>query len=149
MAWTASRAGVFRDEYQRNRTTTHLSHAALSGCRGDDPLAEERVVYRSDGVVRHAELAYGSSILMLGQSRDDEYGRLIGDTSGRRTDSIYVAVKDPDALHAKAKAAGARIEMELHNTDYGSRDFACRDPEGNLWSFGTYWPKVSEKPLEG
>jgi uncharacterized glyoxalase superfamily protein PhnB len=109
----------------------------------------ERVVYRSDGVVRHAELAYGSSILMLGQSRDDEYGRLIGDISGRRTDSIYVAVNDPDALHAKAKAAGARIEMELHNTDYGSRDFACRDPEGNLWSFGTYWPKVSEKPLEG
>ena len=109
----------------------------------------ERVVYRSEGVVRHAELAYGSSILMLGQSRDDEYGRLIGDTNGRRTDSIYVAVNDPDALHAKAKAAGARIEMELHNTDYGSRDFACRDPEGNLWSFGTYWPKVSEKPLEG
>lgn len=109
----------------------------------------ERVVYRSDGVVRHAELAYGSSILMLGQSRDDEYGRLIGDISGRRTDSIYVAVNDPDALHAKAKAAGARIEMELHNTDYGSRDFACRDPEGNLWSFGTYWPKVNEKPLEG
>jgi uncharacterized glyoxalase superfamily protein PhnB len=109
----------------------------------------ERVVYRSDGVVRHAELAYGSSILMLGQSRDDEYGRLIGDISGRRTDSIYVAVNDPDALHAKAKAAGARIEMALHNTDYGSRDFACRDPEGNLWSFGTYWPKVSEKPLEG
>ena len=109
----------------------------------------ERVVYRSEGVVRHAELAYGSSILMLGQSRDDEYGRLIGDTNGRRTDSIYVAVNDPDTLHAKAKAAGARIEMELHNTDYGSRDFACRDPEGNLWSFGTYWPKVSEKPLEG
>jgi uncharacterized glyoxalase superfamily protein PhnB len=38
--------------------------------------------------------------------------------------------------------------MELHNTDYGSRDFACRDPEGNLWSFGTYWPKVTEKPLD-
>jgi uncharacterized glyoxalase superfamily protein PhnB len=110
----------------------------------------ERVAYRSDdGVVQHAELAYGSSILMLGQSRDDGYGRLVGDTGGRRTDSLYVAVTDPDALHAKAKAAGARIEMELHDTDYGSRDFACRDPEGNLWSFGTYWPKVSEKPLAG
>ena len=40
-----------------------------------------------------------------------------------------------------------RIEMELRDTDYGSRDFACRDPEGNLWSFGTYWPKAHEKPL--
>ena len=109
----------------------------------------ERVAYRNDGVVHHAELAYGSSILMLGQSRDDEYGKLVGDTGGRRTDSLYVAVTDPDALHARAKTAGARIEMELHDTDYGSRDFACRDPEGNLWSFGTYWPKVGEKPMAG
>ena len=109
----------------------------------------ERVVYRNDGVVQHAELAYGSSILMLGQARDDEYGRLVGDIGGRRTDSLYIAVDDPDALHARVKAAGARIEMELRDTDYGSRDFACRDPEGNLWSFGTYWPKVNEKPLAG
>ena len=107
----------------------------------------ERVIYRKDGAIQHAELAYGSSILMLGQSRDDEYGKLVGDVAGRRTDAVYVAVEDPDALYARAKSAGARIEMELHTTDYGSRDFACRDPEGNLWSFGTYWPKTSEKPL--
>jgi uncharacterized glyoxalase superfamily protein PhnB len=25
-----------------------------------------------------------------------------------------------------------------HDTDYGSRDFAAQDPEGNRWSFGTY-----------
>jgi uncharacterized glyoxalase superfamily protein PhnB len=107
----------------------------------------ERVIYRKDGAVQHAELAYGSSILMLGHSRDDEYGKLVGDIAGRRTDAVYVAVEDPDALYARAKSAGSRIEMELHTTDYGSRDFACRDPEGNLWSFGTYWPKTSEKPL--
>lgn len=107
----------------------------------------ERVIYRKDGAVQHAELAYGSSILMLGQSREDEYGKLVGDIAGRRTDAVYVAVEDPDPLYARAKSAGARIEMELHTTDYGSRDFACRDPEGNLWSFGTYWPQTSEKPL--
>jgi len=108
----------------------------------------ERVVYRNSGTVHHAELAFGSSILMLGQCRDDEYGKLVGDISDRRTDALYVAVDDPDALHARVKAAGAKIEMELHHTDYGSRDFACRDPDGNLWSFGTYWPKTHEKPLE-
>jgi len=110
---------------------------------------KEHVVYRRDGVVEHAQLAFGSSILMLGQDRDDPYGKLIGDSRGRRTDALYVAVDDPDALHDRAKAAGAKIEMELHNTHYGSRDFACRDPEGNLWSFGTYWPKAHEKPMEG
>jgi len=43
-----------------------------------------------DGVVHHAELAYGSSMLMLGQIRDDDYGKLIGDPNGGRTDALYV-----------------------------------------------------------
>ena len=37
-------------------------------------------------------------------------------------------------------AAGAEIVMDLHDTDYGSREYMVRDPEGNLWSFGTYRP---------
>jgi len=77
----------------------------------------ERVVYRGDGVVHHAELAFGSSILMLGQHRDDDYGKRVGDLDGRRTDSHYVAVGDPDALYERVKAAGAKIETELHDTD--------------------------------
>jgi uncharacterized glyoxalase superfamily protein PhnB len=101
----------------------------------------ELVVHRDDaGMVVHAQLALGPSVLMLGQDRDDAYGALIGDRDGRRTDSIYVAVDEPDALHARLIAAGAAIVMALHDTDYGSRDFACRDPEGNVWSFGTYRP---------
>ncbi len=108
----------------------------------------EYVVYRGDGVVQHAELAYGSSLLMLGQDRDDAYSKMVGDLGGRRTDAIYVAVSEPDALCAKVRASGAKIEMEPYDTHYGSRDFACRDPEGNLWSFGTYWPKAHEKPMD-
>jgi uncharacterized glyoxalase superfamily protein PhnB len=49
-----------------------------------------------------------------------------------------VVTSDPDAVHARAVAAGAEITAALHETDYGSRDFAARDPEGNRWSFGTY-----------
>ena len=33
--------------------------------------------------------------------------------------------------------------MEIIDTDYGSRDFSVRDPEGNVWSFGTYRPSAS------
>jgi uncharacterized glyoxalase superfamily protein PhnB len=54
--------------------------------------------------------------------------------------SLYVAVDDPDAHHARASEAGATIERELNETDYGSREYTARDPEGNLWSFGTYRP---------
>jgi uncharacterized glyoxalase superfamily protein PhnB len=39
---------------------------------------------------------------------------------------------------ARANAAGAEVLSELHDTDYGSRDFAVLDPEGSRWSFGTY-----------
>ena len=34
--------------------------------------------------------------------------------------SIYVVVEDPDALHDRAKAAGAEITRELQDMDYGS-----------------------------
>jgi uncharacterized glyoxalase superfamily protein PhnB len=107
----------------------------------------EHAVHRADGAVVHAELAVGTSLVMLGQARDGDYDALVGDLRGRRTDAVYIAVDDADAIHARVVASGARIEMELTQTDYGSREFACRDPEGNLWSIGTYWPKVAPEPI--
>ena len=82
----------------------------------------------------HAELWVGDSCVMLGPERHDGVGRAPG--SGW----TYVVVEDADAHHARAKAAGAEIVMELFDTDYGSRDYAARDPEGNWWNFGTYRP---------
>ena len=43
-----------------------------------------------------------------------------------------------DQIGERLRAAGAEVLRELHDTDYGSRDFAVLDPEGNHWSFGTY-----------
>jgi uncharacterized glyoxalase superfamily protein PhnB len=51
---------------------------------------------------------------------------------------IYVANEEPDALFDRATAAGAEVARGLRDEDYGSRGFTVRDPEGNLWSFGTY-----------
>jgi uncharacterized glyoxalase superfamily protein PhnB len=61
-----------------------------------------------------------------------------------RPKSIYVVVADPDRHCAGATAAGARIVRELQDTDYGSREYSVRDPEGNLWSFGTCDPYAPE-----
>jgi len=76
-------------------------------------------------------------MVMLGDRRagDDRY------ETGRAV--VYVVVEDPDALHDRAKAAGAQIVAEPSDQDYGSRDFAAADPEGNVWSFGTYRPGPS------
>ncbi len=52
-----------------------------------------------------------------------------------------------DAFGFEATAAGADVIFGLSDTDYGSHDFAVRDPEGNHWPFGTYrggpgrWPQ--------
>lgn len=97
------------------------------------------------GVVAHAQLAFGSSMIMLGNTRRDAYGEMVGSPGAPGGKSVYIAVDDVDALFARAKAAGARIEEAPTDRDYGSREFICRDPEGNVWCFGTYWPKAHEQ----
>ena len=95
--------------------------------------------------VAHAQMSFGSSMIMLGSVRDDEWGRTVGAPGqGNAGKSVYIAVDDADALYARANRAGARIIEEPTDRDYGSREFICADPEGNVWSFGTYWPKASE-----
>jgi uncharacterized glyoxalase superfamily protein PhnB len=32
--------------------------------------------------------------------------------------------------------------QELVDQPYGSREYAVRDPEGNIWSVGSYRPQV-------
>ncbi|MEA2449734.1 MAG: hypothetical protein QOG63_1666, partial [Thermoleophilaceae bacterium] len=54
----------------------------------------------------------------------------------------YVVVEDVDAHHARAVESGAEIVYGLTDQDYGSRDYAALDPEGNHWSFGTYHPTL-------
>jgi uncharacterized glyoxalase superfamily protein PhnB len=95
---------------------------------------EAAVVYADGDTVHHAELAWplGGGI-MLGSARPD--GRRV---TSPGSFSAYVVTDDPDALHARAVAHGAKVTQELYDTDYGSRDFAIEDPEGNYWSFGTY-----------
>jgi uncharacterized glyoxalase superfamily protein PhnB len=103
--------------------------------------AEEQAVHRgADGVVQHAQLRLGAGLIMLGQYGDEGW---LGGEPPRplsSTVSLYLVVEHPDAHHDVAVAAGARVVRELQDTPYGSREYSVRDPEGNLWSFGTYDP---------
>ncbi|MFE9424058.1 VOC family protein [Kitasatospora sp. NPDC006697] len=97
---------------------------------------EENVVYGEGELVHHAELDWpeGGGV-MLGSVRGDDSDKGLH-APGHF--SAYVVTDHPDAVHDRAKAAGARITTGLHETEYGSRDFAATDPEGNHWYFGTY-----------
>jgi uncharacterized glyoxalase superfamily protein PhnB len=98
-------------------------------------FTEKSVMENDDGVISHAELSWpDGGVIMLGQ-RAAEPSPF--DTERCCT---YLALDDPDGHHARAVAAGAEIVMGLTDQPYGSREFAARDPEGNLWCFGTYRP---------
>ena len=108
---------------------------------------ERHAVYEDDdGNVQHAELRVGSGMVMLGSQREGEAReRFPVDAPGKvgaLTAGFYVIVQDPDGHHARAKAAGAEIVMGLTDQPYGSRDDTARDPEGHLWTFGTYRPSA-------
>jgi uncharacterized glyoxalase superfamily protein PhnB len=88
------------------------------------------------GRVSHATLAHEGDVVMLG-TRSDPPGPF---DTGRAV--LYLATDDVDAHHAHAVAAGAPVIMELTDQSYGSREYAVTDPEGNVWSVGTYRPTV-------
>jgi uncharacterized glyoxalase superfamily protein PhnB len=101
------------------------------------------VVDGPNGTVVHAELAYDGAVIMLGTARPpeaDDYSAAAPPPGGT---ALYLAVADPDAHHERARDAGAEIVRALADTDYGSREYSARDPEGNVWSFGTYRPGAS------
>ncbi|HEB89573.1 MAG TPA: glyoxalase [Deltaproteobacteria bacterium] len=97
--------------------------------------------------IAHAQLLYRNGMrngmVMLSTASESGFGQLQKTPSavgGASTQSPYVIVPDADAHCERAKAKGARIVWALRDQDYGGRGYSCTDPEGHLWSFGTYDP---------
>ncbi len=103
-----------------------------------------------EGIIAHAQLMLGNGMIMLGSagthpgSAFDEVMRPPSELDGHCTQGAYVIVDDADAHHERALAAGAEILLELEDQGYGGRGYTCRDPQGHVWSFGTYDPWAGE-----
>jgi uncharacterized glyoxalase superfamily protein PhnB len=90
----------------------------------------------AEGSIQHAELRWpegGGVMLGTADPEGGEFKRMPIGSAG-----AYVVTDDPDGVYKRALEAGASVVRELVDEDYGSRGFTVRDPEGNLWSFGTY-----------
>jgi len=85
-----------------------------------------------DGEIQYAELELGGAGLGVGRSAGGDSPYELGPTA------IYVGLDDPDSLFERVAASGAEIVAELTDREYGSREFSARDPEKNVWCFGTY-----------
>lgn len=107
-------------------------------------FAKHAVHANDDGTIAHAQLILGHGMIMLGSvSNGTPYSALIRQPEGpdwAETQAPYIVVPDCDAVYATAKAAGATIVFDIVDQDYGGRGFTCRDPEGHLWSVGSYDP---------
>jgi uncharacterized glyoxalase superfamily protein PhnB len=96
-------------------------------------------------IIHHAQLVLDGNMLMLGSALPGEaqerYGWVTPEEAGGVTSSLYVVVEDVDGHCERARANGATIIDEPHENDgYPGRSYAARDPEGHVWSFGSYDP---------
>ena len=91
--------------------------------------------------IQHAQLTLGGSMIMLNSAHSNPFGMATpAETGGRVTCILYIVLDDPDAHHDRAAAAAAEIINPPRDQDYGGRSYEARDPEGNVWSFGSYDP---------
>lgn len=119
------------------------AHAAIDFLCAAFGFIRHAVYENEFGGVDHAQLTYGSGMIMLGDVRDDLTGQHIAqpaDIGGRETQCAYVAVVDCRAHYQQALEAGAVIVDDYAEKDYGGAGYSCRDPEGHLWYFGSYDP---------
>jgi uncharacterized glyoxalase superfamily protein PhnB len=100
---------------------------------------EENTVHRGEdpSVVEHAELLWrGGGGVMLGTYRPrPQWPAEPGDGSA------YAVTDDVDDTYEAALAAGGRSVQEPRDQDYGGRTATVADPEGNVWTFGSYRPR--------
>jgi len=97
----------------------------------------------------YAHLAFGNSLVMVTPERDAEGERLpkLPATGKLASQSCYFVVDDVDAHFERAKEAGAEIVHPIKSYEHGGKRYACRDPEGHVWTFGTYDPWKETLPV--
>ncbi|ADV80981.1 VOC family protein [Terriglobus saanensis] len=102
------------------------------------------VYMESDDTVAHAQLTLGDGMVMLSSYQKQGEMRssfaMPDEVGGRETQTCCVITEDCDGVYASAKAAGAKMILDLKEQDYGGKSFSCADPEGHIWHVGSYNP---------
>jgi PhnB protein len=100
-----------------------------------------------DGMVAHAEIRIGDSVIMLADEWPD--GPTRSPTSlGGSTAALFVYTDDVEALWRRAIAAGAEEVYPLQDQFYGDRSGRVRDPFGHTWGLGQAIEEVSDEEME-
>jgi uncharacterized glyoxalase superfamily protein PhnB len=92
------------------------------------------------GHVRYLSLRLGDSFVLVRPIGNSVFDNLMVQpeaVGGANTQICYLTIADATEHCARAKAAGAIIELEPRDDGLGGSFYTCRDLEGHLWSFGT------------
>ncbi len=89
-----------------------------------------------DGKSMHGELLHANCTVMVGRPMADSGNKTPAELGGTPA-TVYVYVKDVDALAERARAAGARIVRDLKDEFWGDRVCGINDPDGHQWYFAT------------
>ncbi|MCZ7624646.1 MAG: glyoxalase [Candidatus Methylomirabilota bacterium] len=93
---------------------------------------------RPDGMIGHAEVKIGDSIMMLGEA-SGECPPMPG--------TSYLYVNDADVTYKRALQAGATSLMEPTDMFWGDRHACVKDRCGNHWGIATHKEDVSPEEL--
>jgi MerR family transcriptional regulator, thiopeptide resistance regulator len=89
----------------------------------------------ADGSVVHGELQVGDGQLWL-HPESEEFGlKSPRNMGGTASGMVVVIVGDVDAHHRHAVEAGATIQYDPTDQEYGYREYSAVDLEGHIWSF--------------
>jgi len=94
-----------------------------------------RESYRYGGGPSGGQMWAGTAAIQVRQARKEEKSPA---QLGYGTQSLTIFLEDVDAHHARAKAAGAKILEEPHETEYGEYQYAAEDLDGHHWLFSRH-----------
>lgn len=89
------------------------------------------------GVIGHAELKIGDSMIMLGEENPARGARSPAALNGTPV-GILLYVEDVDAASRQAVEAGAKVLMPVQDMFWGDRYGKFADPFGHEWSIATH-----------
>lgn len=102
---------------------------------------EQIVVTGPDGeTVVHSQLRWPEGGIVQAGTYADHHGPDDPFVHPPGQQSLYVITADPQSVWDRCVAAGIEVIREPNEPDHdpGGMGFSVRDPEGNVWSFGTY-----------
>jgi PhnB protein len=104
------------------------------------------------GVIMHAELKFGDSVVMLADEQPPmgpgPQTRKSPKNLGGTSFGVMHYVKDVDAAYAKAVAAGATGVMPPSDMFWGDRFGQVEDPFGHVWSLATHVKDLTPKQMK-